>query len=282
MSEITLRQLEYFAAIAETQSVTSAARLCHVSQGAVSLALRQLEHALGATLALRQRGRGIALTPEGQEVATRARFIADQVERLRDAVSNAHTGLSGRMSIGVFTTLAVHVVPHLIDWFCARHPEVHLAFVEGSGPEIQEALFAGRTQLSIGYETQFHRMVVVSPSHPLAEFEEIGFAQLARYPAAFLNLEPALQHTLAEFQRHGVTANVGWLLANVPSIHSIVGRGLAYSLLMQPTENSMEDRPLVFRSLTDETQANSLVVPTGVGHSAMVSEALAALRAQWK
>src|SRR4051812_43612252 len=101
MSEITLRQLEYFAAIAETQSVTNAARLCHVSQGAVSLALGQLEHALGVTLAMRQRGRGIALTPEGQEVATRARFIADQVERLRDAVSKAHTELSGRLSIGV-------------------------------------------------------------------------------------------------------------------------------------------------------------------------------------
>ncbi|MFL4475074.1 LysR family transcriptional regulator [Paeniglutamicibacter sp. MACA_103] len=296
MSELTLRQLEYFAAVAETQSVTHAARLCHVSQGAVSLALGQLEHALGVTLAMRQRGRGIALTPEGQEVATRARFITEQVERLRDAVSQVHTGLSGRLSIGVFTTVAVQVVPHLIEWFCTRHPELQLSFVEGSGPEIQEALFAGRTQLSVGYETQFgqdctlemlqefHRKVVVSPSHPLAEFEEISFAQLARYPAAFLNLEPALQHTLAEFQRHGVTANVGWLLANVPSIHSIVGRGLAYSLLMQPTENSMENRPLVFRPLSDETQTNSLVaaVPTGVSRSAMVSEALAALHAQWQ
>ncbi|MBV1777581.1 LysR family transcriptional regulator [Paeniglutamicibacter sp. ABSL32-1] len=295
MSELTLRQLEYFAAVAETQSVTHAARLCHVSQGAVSLALGQLEHALGVTLAMRQRGRGIALTPEGQEVATRARFITEQVERLRDAVSQVHAGLSGRLSIGVFTTVAVHVVPHLIDWFCTRHPEMQLSFVEGSGPEIQEALFAGRTQLSIGYETQFgqdctvevlqefHRKVVVSPGHPLAEFEEISLAQLTQYPAAFLNLEPALQHTLAEFQRHGVTANVGWLLANVPSIHSIVGRGLAYSLLMQPTESSMENRPLVFRPLSDETQTNSLVaaMPKGVSRSAMVTEALAALHGQW-
>lgn len=80
MSELTLRQLEYFAAVAETQSVTKAAEICHVSQGAVSLALGQLEHALGVTLAVRQRGRGIFLTPEGQEVATRARLITEQVE----------------------------------------------------------------------------------------------------------------------------------------------------------------------------------------------------------
>lgn len=295
MSEVTLRQLEYFAAVAETQSVTHAARLCHVSQGAVSLALGQLEHALGVTLALRQRGRGIALTPEGQEVATRARLITEQVGQLREAVSQVHTGLSGRLAIGVFTTVAIHVVPQLIDWFCTRHPKVQLVFVEGNGPEIQEALFAGRTQLSIGYEAQFgqdcdsevihefHRKVLLSPAHPLAELAEISFAQLASYPAAFLDLEPALQQTLAEFRRHGASANVGWLLANVPSIHSVVGRGLAYSLLMQPVESSVEDLPLVIRPLSESTHSNSLVaaMPRGVSRSAMVSEAVECLHSQW-
>lgn len=295
MSEVTLRQLEYFAAVAETQSVTNAARLCHVSQGAVSLALGQLEHALGVSLVLRQRGRGIALTPEGQEVATRARFITEQVEQLRVSVSEVHTGMSGRLAIGVFTTVAVHVVPQIIDWFSTHHPGVQVAFVQGNGPEIQEALFSGRTQLSIGYEAQFgedcasevihefHRKVLLSPEHPLAEFSEISFAQLARYPAAFLDLEPALQHTLAEFRRHGATANVGWLLADVPSIHSVVGRGLAYSLLMQPAKASVEDLPLVFRPLSDETQTNSLVVATsqGIQRSAMVSAAIDCLRFQW-
>lgn len=295
MSELTLRQLEYFAAVAETQSVTKAAEICHVSQGAVSLALGQLEHALGVTLAVRQRGRGIFLTPEGQEVATRARLITEQVEELQEAVLEKHAGLSGRLSIGVFTTVAVHVAPHLIEWFCTHHPKVEVSFVEGSGPQIQEALFTGRTQLSVGYEAQFgvdcavellhefHRKVLLSPSHPLAAYREISFAQLAEYPAALLGLEPALQRTLAEFHRHGVEANVGWLLGDVPSIHSVVGRGLAYSLLMQPAKSSVEDLPLVFRALSDSTATNSLVsaVPIGVSRSALVDEALTALHAQW-
>lgn len=295
MSEVTLRQLEYFAAVAETQSVTEAARLCHVSQGAVSLALGQLEHALGATLAVRQRGRGIFLTPEGQAVATRARLITEQVLGLRTAVSAAHDELAGRLSIGVFTTVAVHVVPHLAEWFSLNHPAVELNFVEGTGPEIHDALFSGRTQLSVGYEAQFdedctvdvlhefHRQVLLSPDHPLAAFSALSFAQLAEYPAALLNLEPALQHTLAEFRRYDVTPNVRWLFGNVPSIHSVVGRGLAYSLLMQPADASMEGLPLAFRPLCDETPTNSLVAatPVGVARSAMVREAFASLHAQW-
>lgn len=295
MSDLTLRQLEYFAAVAETQSVTNAAKMCHVSQGAVSLALGQLEHALGVTLVMRQRGRGIKLTAEGQEVATRARLITEQVEHLREAVLQAHVGLSGRLTIGVFTTVSVQVVPHIIDWFCANHPKVQVAFVQGDGPEIQEALFSGRAQLSIGYEAQFgpdcenevihelHRRVLLSPGHPLASFEKISFEQLVQYPAAFLDLEPALQHTLAEFRRHGTKAKIGWLLGDVPSIHAVVGRGLAYSLLMQPAESSVEDQPLVFRSLSDETHSNSLVVatPRGVKKSAMVSEVITCLHSLW-
>lgn len=295
MNELTLRQLEYFTAVAETQSVTSAAKLCHVSQGAVSLALGQLERALGVTLVMRQRGRGVSLTPEGQEVAQRARFIGEQIGELRAAASRIHTRLAGRFSIGVFTTVAVHVVPHLIEWFSQRHPEVQLSFVEGNGPEIHDAMFAGRTQLSIGYQAQFgdesdcemlhefHRKVLLSPSHPLAQNQEITFAQLAEFPAAFLNLEPALQFTLTEFQRYGVSANVGWLLGNVPSIHAVVGRGLAYSLLMQPAESSLENRPLVFRPLAEETQTNSLVaaMPRGVIRGALTTEVLQSLRAQW-
>lgn len=296
MAEVSLRQLEYFAAVAETQSVTEAARMCHVSQGAVSLALAQLEAALGASLVLRERGKGLALTVEGQLVAARARSIAEQVKGLQAAVSEVHNELAGRLTIGVFTTVAVHVIAHLAHWFASRHPAVELIFIEGSGPELEAALFSGRTQLSVGYEAQFdersdvqllhefHRQVLVSPEHPLAELEAISFAQLASFPAALLNLEPALQHTLAEFHRYGVKPRVEWLFGNVPSIHSLVGRGLAYSLLMQPTTSSPEGRPLVFRPLSDATVPNSLVAatPRGVARSAVVEEAIEALKAQWK
>lgn len=161
MSEVTLRQLEYFAAVAETQSVTNAARLCHVSQGAVSLALGQLEHALEVSLVLRQRGRGIALTPEGQEVATRARFIAEQVEQLRVAVSEVHAGLSGRLAIGVFTTVAVHVVPQIIEWFSTRHPGFKLPSCKAMDPRSKRHSFLAARSYPLGMKPNLARTAPV-------------------------------------------------------------------------------------------------------------------------
>ncbi|MFI7481624.1 LysR family transcriptional regulator [Kocuria sp. M1R5S2] len=295
MSEVTLRQLEYFAAVAETLSVTEAARRCHVSQAAVSLALVQLEDSVGATLAIRRRGKGVALTAEGQVVATRARQVADQVADLAFAVDRVHGQLSGRLVIGVFSTLAMHVVPPLVDWFTSRHPQVELDFVEGTGPEVQEAMLAGRLQLCAVYEAQvlsdcaaevlreMKRQVALSPEHPLAAQEAVSLADLAPYPAILVDEEPALQRNLAEFARAGVEPDVRWHSASVQAIQSVVGRNLAYSLLMQPVATSPEGRPLVFRPLAGDIPTNSVmaVLPAGVAPSTLVEEALTALRAHW-
>lgn len=295
MSEVTLRQLEYFAAVAEAQSVTEAARRCNVSQAAVSLALVQLEQAIGATLVIRRRGKGVALTPEGQVVATRARQMTDQVAELGFAVDQVHGQLSGRLVIGVFRTLAMHVIPPLVDWFTQRHPRVELDFMEGSGPDIQEAMLAGRLQMCVVYEAQvlsdcttevlraIKPQAVLSPQHPLAAQEEVSLAQLAPCPAMLMDEEPDLQRILAQFAGAGVEPNVRWRSASVQAIHNVVGRNLAYSLLIQPAPTSPEGRPLVFRPLAGDIPTNSVMAawPTGVIPSALVTEALAALHARW-
>ena len=68
----------------------------------------------------------------------------------------------------------------------------------------------------------------------------------------------------------------------VQAIQSVVGRDLAYSLLMQQTDRSPEGRPLVFRPLADDVPTNSVMasLPAGVARSALVKETLAALRAR--
>ncbi|GAA1125412.1 LysR family transcriptional regulator [Citricoccus alkalitolerans] len=295
MNDVTLRQLEYLAAIAETGSATLAAEQCHVTQAAVSLALTQLERSLGATLVVRRRGRGVSLTPEGQAVAARARLIVDQVEEIGTVVRGLHGELSGRLTVGVFSTLARDTIPALLDWFVTHHPGVELDFIEGSGPEIQEAMLAGRAQLCVVYEAQLlpdcqgealtdsRRLVALGLDHPLAAHTEIRLADLAPYPGIFVAEEPAFQRTLAEFAAAGVEPHVPWRSASVPAIHNVVGRNLAYSLLMQPVSHSPEGLPLIYRALADANPRNAVMVarPHGVTTSALVHEALVALREHW-
>ncbi len=83
-----LNALRAFEAVARLDSVSRAATELHVTHGAVSRQLRQLEEALGAPLFVRE-GRGLALTPAGRRLHAAA---ADALDPLRRAWADLRRG----------------------------------------------------------------------------------------------------------------------------------------------------------------------------------------------
>ena len=82
---MTLRELEHFVALAEHGSVTGAARAIGLSQPAMSTSLQELEKALGVTLFVRHRGRGLGLLPEGEALLVEARELLARAHAVADA-----------------------------------------------------------------------------------------------------------------------------------------------------------------------------------------------------
>ncbi|MFF2541670.1 LysR family transcriptional regulator [Kitasatospora sp. NPDC058063] len=119
------RQLEYLVALARERHFARAAQACHVSQPALSEALRKLEDELKVLLV--RRGRAYeGLTPEGERIVLWAQRILADRDALRDEVDALRTGLSGRLRIGSVPT-ASGAVSLLTGPFCTAHP---LAAVE--------------------------------------------------------------------------------------------------------------------------------------------------------
>ena len=81
MAEYTLRQLEYFVAVAEAGSVTAAAAAVHLSQSAMSTALADLERALDVQLLLRHHARGVTLTAAGEQLVVASRQLLESGRR---------------------------------------------------------------------------------------------------------------------------------------------------------------------------------------------------------
>jgi DNA-binding transcriptional LysR family regulator len=95
-----LRQLEYFAAVAEEANFTRAAARVHISQSGVSAQVRTLEKELGAELFDRS-GRTARLTEAGREALPYAKAALDAVANLRQTVDQVQGLVRGHLTIGM-------------------------------------------------------------------------------------------------------------------------------------------------------------------------------------
>ncbi|MEY2771557.1 MAG: HTH-type transcriptional activator CmpR [Pseudomonadota bacterium] len=122
---ITFRQLRLFLALAETGSVSAAARALHVTQPTASMQLREITDSVGLPL-YELVARRVRLTEAGQELARTARQMVDEWERYEQTVGALKGLTGGRLRVAVVST-AKYFVPRLLGSFCERHPGIDIS-----------------------------------------------------------------------------------------------------------------------------------------------------------
>ena len=122
---VSFRQLRLFLALAETGSVSAAAKVMHVTQPTASMQLRDIAESVGLPL-YELVGKKLYLTQVGQELAQTARAVAHTWDTFEQNV-DAAKGLSrGKLRVAVVST-AKYFMPHLIGSFCKRHPAIDVS-----------------------------------------------------------------------------------------------------------------------------------------------------------
>ena len=97
---MTIKQLEYFMAVARSLSFTEAAAEMFISQPALSRSIASLETELGVPLLTRNH-HSVALTPAGQLLASELPNLRKELERVTLLVRQTENGLMGHLNIGV-------------------------------------------------------------------------------------------------------------------------------------------------------------------------------------
>lgn len=122
---VTFRQLRLFLALAETGSVSGAARAMHVTQPTASMQLREMSDSIGVPL-YEVVARRVHLTDAGEELAGTARAMVGEWEAFGQAI-DAMKGLTrGRLKVAVVST-AKYFIPRLLGTFCDQHPEIEIS-----------------------------------------------------------------------------------------------------------------------------------------------------------
>ena len=122
---ITFRQLRLFLALAETGSVSAAARMVHITQPTASMGLKEITDTVGVPL-YEVVARKVHLTQMGLELVKTARAISSEWETFEQQVHGIKGLTRGKLKVAVVST-AKYFVPRILGTFCAKYPEIDIS-----------------------------------------------------------------------------------------------------------------------------------------------------------
>jgi DNA-binding transcriptional LysR family regulator len=136
---MNLHLLRTFTKVAEQRSFSRAGEIIHISQPAVSRAVRELEEQLGITL-LERRGGQVRLTEAGAELYQHARAIF-ALEQSAMADLRGRQGLErGSLTVGASRTIGTYFLPPVIAEFLRQFPAIDVRIISENTELIQRRL----------------------------------------------------------------------------------------------------------------------------------------------
>ena len=143
-----LRHLRYFAMLADELHFGRAAGRLAISQPPLSVAIRQLEDAVGARL-FERNSKSVRLTPAGHALRASARRLLRQAEEAALEARDVAAGSAGRLRIGFVGAMLYRGLPQALREFQAQHPAVRILLAElNSAEQVAELL---HDRLDLGF-----------------------------------------------------------------------------------------------------------------------------------
>ncbi len=198
---MTLQQLKYVAAVADTRNITEAAKRVFISQPSLTAAIHELENEINIVIFNRS-NKGVTITNEGDEFLSYARQVLEQAALLEErykgnaggntifSVSCQHYSFAVNAFVDVIRkfggdsydfTLRETQTNEIIDDVAKMKSEIGVLYLCGKNEKVVKNLLRKNNLVFDPlFTTPLH--VFMSAKNPLALKERISLSDLAPYP----------------------------------------------------------------------------------------------------
>jgi DNA-binding transcriptional LysR family regulator len=189
-----MHQVRYFLAAAKALSFTRAAEVCHVSQPALTTAIKKLEAQLGSQLFHRE-GRQVALTEFGRRMQPHLGQILEQARAAETVAKDFRLLNQVPIRLGVMSTIGPMRLAVLLAAFEEQSPGVDTTVRDGAPEALAAQLDADELDMAIlnpldGLGDNYRAeplyteryVVLLPPEHPLRERNALALHDLSGQP----------------------------------------------------------------------------------------------------
>lgn len=259
---MTLKDLQYFVALAQFQHFGRAAEACYVSQPTLSMQIKKLEDMLDVILFERLQ-KTVNLTAEGRFLLPKAQKVLQAFAEFKDCAKSFDGNYSGLLKVGVIPTIAPYLIPKFLPKWSLHYPDLTNLIEEHQSDDLVKLVQSGELDvgilalpwdvkdllsLPVGQEA----LVCAISSQYLASTEQktITLAELAHVPALLLESGHCLRahalnvcHQLEDQQLQGLRGT------SLETLREMAKVGLGFTLMPKMAVKQADE--LIYLSFTD-------------------------------
>lgn len=274
MVNITLKQLRAFVAVARTQSFTEACVQVHLSQPALSIAIKNLEEEVGGALFSRTT-RAIALTPEGDEFYPVAQKILQDCETALDDLNQRFALNRGRVVLAAMPSFASSLLPGIISQYRALYPNVSVTVNDVIAEDVVDMVRNGQVEVGITFDPGRSEdlaftplfddrfVAVVHPDHPLTALTHVSWQALLKNDFIALQRPSSIRLLIeAKLRQLGMLVSPEFETHQLATIGRMVATDLGVSAVPSLCIQQMRELGAVCRELDTPVMSRPVGVVT--------------------
>ncbi|WP_458861680.1 LysR substrate-binding domain-containing protein [Acidaminobacterium chupaoyuni] len=259
---MTLRHMRIFIQVYQTQNITKAAALLHMTQPAVTRSIQEIEHHYGVRLFERINHR-LSVTEMGKLLYQQAVHIVDSFDSLEKGLYQGDS--FGVLRVGATITIGNHALPQLLVRFQQQYPHVRVECMILNAGALQAALAQNKLDIALiestiddpdlCYQVFSHDQLrlITPPDHPLLQKDRVLLNDLVAYPL-LMREEGSAGRTFLEhvFASRGLPLRPATVSISTHAILKAVHYGLGISLLPhQLVEEDIKNGNVLTKDIAD-------------------------------
>ena len=200
-----LHQIKYFLTLCRELNFTRAAEACHVSQPALTKAIKSLEDEFGGELFRRERN-NTHLTDLGQLVKPHLEQVLAATEAAQEQAVGFKSATKVPLKLGVMCTISPHVIVGFLRAIREKLPAVEPTIIERPGKQLLDDMMKGEMDVALlgmpNLPERLDPIPLYRERYGIAFPKGHRFEKLNAVPIEELNNEHYVQRTACEFNDH--------------------------------------------------------------------------------
>lgn len=192
-ANISIKQIRAFVAIAQVNSFAEACEIVHLSQPALSIAIKNLEQTVGGQL-LARTTRTLSLTPEGSLFLPTAKRLLADFDNAFDDLHELFSLKRGNLALAAMPSFASTHLPQHIMAFRQRHQQINIKIHDVIAEDAVSMVRDGKVEFALSFDPGESQDLCFEPlftdqfvatfpvDHPLTGAKRISWKSLANFP----------------------------------------------------------------------------------------------------